>query len=184
MSMNSDLLLIERLHHLDEDSLGEVYDRYSLELFRYAWRLLGDSDLAEECVAGTFSRFLQALSRQNGPVQSVRAYLYRVAHNWITDYYRRGAQSLFPLDDELSADFAADPCLEVAQKLEQEEVRQALAILTAEQRQVIVLRYLEGWQFEEISDALGKPVGAIKALQHRGLCALRRLLLERHEVVL
>jgi RNA polymerase sigma-70 factor (ECF subfamily) len=184
MSMNSDNGLIEQLHRLDEGALAEIYDRFSPELFRYAWRLLGEADLAEECVAETFSRFLQALARQNGPVQSVRAYLYRVAHNWITDHYRRGAQSLLPLDDELSGDFAADPCLEVAHKLEQDEVRRALAILTAEQRQVIVLRYLEDWRLEEISDALGKPVGAIKALQHRGLCALRRLLLERHEVVL
>ncbi len=72
MNMIPDERLIERLHHLDEGALGEVYDRYSPELFRYAWRLLGDSDLAEDCVAETFSRFLQALARHNGPVQSVR----------------------------------------------------------------------------------------------------------------
>jgi len=181
--MNADDLLIERLHNLDEDALGEVYDRYSPELFRYAWRLLGDADLAEECVAETFSRFLQALARQNGPVQSVRAYLYRIAHNWVTDYYRRNSQPLLALDDETCADFGSDPRLAVARKLEQEEVRRALAILTAEQRQVIVLRYLEGWSLEEISHTLGKPVGAVKALQHRGLCALRRLLVKHFEAV-
>ena len=113
----------------------------------------------------------------------MRAYLYRVAHNWVTDYYRRNSQPNPPLDVEMRADCRLEPHQEVDLKLEQEEVRQALASLTADQRQVIVLRYLEDWQFEEISQAIGKPIGAVKALQHRGLCALRKLLIERLEVV-
>ena len=181
--MFPDDLLLERLHCLDKQALAEVYDRHSPELFRYAWRMLGDSDLAEECVAETFSRFLQALTRQNGAVRSVRPYLYRVAHNWITDYYRRNSQLILPLDVEMRADCRLEPHQEVDLKLEQEEVRRALAGLTADQRQVIVLRYLEDWQFEEISHAIGKPIGAVKALQHRGLCALRRLLVKHLEVI-
>ena len=65
---------------------------------------------------------------------------------------------------------------QVAERVEQGNVRRALAMLTPEQRQVIVLKFLEEWENEEIAQVLGKPVGAIKALQHRALNTLRRLL--------
>src|SRR3990172_2037020 len=50
----------------DDGALGEIYSRYSTELYRYAVRLLGDVHLAEDCVAETFSRFLQALAASGG----------------------------------------------------------------------------------------------------------------------
>jgi RNA polymerase sigma-70 factor (ECF subfamily) len=55
-------------------------------------------------------------------------------------------------------------------------VRSALFHLTPDQRQVILLRYVEGWELEEIARAVQKPVGAVKALQHRAVARLRRLL--------
>src|SRR3989304_10500490 len=81
------LLLGARMY--DDGALGEIYSRYSTELYRYAVRLLGDVHLAEDCVAETFSRFLQALGRGRGPQAYLRAYLSRVAHTWIVDYFRR-----------------------------------------------------------------------------------------------
>jgi RNA polymerase sigma-70 factor (ECF subfamily) len=64
---------------------------------------------------------------------------------------------------------------------EQEEVRAALAHLTPDQRQVVLLKYLEGLENEEIAAALGKPLGAVKSLQHRALAALRRILVRAEE---
>ena len=87
--MIPEVSLLEQVKRYEEPALIEVYDRYSPEIFRYASRLLGDRDLAEDCVSDTFSRFLTALKHGNGPQQHLRAYLYRVAHNWITDHYRR-----------------------------------------------------------------------------------------------
>jgi RNA polymerase sigma-70 factor (ECF subfamily) len=60
--------------------------------------------------------------------------------------------------------------------MELQQVRSALALLTPDQRQVIMLKYLEDWENEEIAQALNKPVGAIKSLQHRAIESLRRLL--------
>jgi RNA polymerase sigma-70 factor (ECF subfamily) len=60
--------------------------------------------------------------------------------------------------------------------MEFQAVSNALSKLTPDQRQVIVLRYLEGWELEDISSSLDKPIGAVKALQHRALGSLRRLL--------
>lgn len=171
--------LLKRIHQFDQQALGQVYDHYSPGLYGYAMRLLGDIDLAEECVAETFSRLLLALRNGGGPRDHLQAYLYRVAHNWMTDRWRRQPVPPMPLEENLHAAPAADPAHTMGQRIEQEHARAALACLTSEQRQVVVLKFLEDWSNEEIAYALGKPLGAVKSLQHRALAALRRILVER-----
>ena len=183
MRMDDEYTILKRLHDFEERALSEVYDTYSPGIYRYAWRLLGDEDMAEECVAETFSRFINALERGNGPRQHLKAYLYRVAHNWITDYYRRGAHTEISLDSDKHTDPDPDPLTKISDTMEQAELRSALRLLTPDQRQVILLRYLEDWQLAEIAQALEKPLGAVKALQHRGLNTLRRKLTRGNEVV-
>jgi RNA polymerase sigma-70 factor, ECF subfamily len=168
--------LLELVRGFDLAALGEIYDCYSPGLVRYATRLLGDSDLAEECVAETFSRFLRALHHGGGPRVSLQAYLYQVAHHWITDHYRRQPPPTSSLNESLASDLG-DPAQTAIENIEREQVRAALLRLTPEQREVIVLRYLEGWENAEVATLLDKPVGAIKALQHRALDALRRQVL-------
>jgi RNA polymerase sigma-70 factor (ECF subfamily) len=166
--------LLKRAHELEEQALAEIYDRWSAGLYKYSLRLLGQADLAEECVAETFSRFLKALKDERGPRDFLQAYLYRVAHNWITDFYRSNPDAFVPLDRELMADQDDEPSRAVFQEMESQELRSALKKLTADQRQVIVLKYIEDWENEEIAAALNKPVGAVKSLQHRALDSLRR----------
>lgn len=178
--MSSEKDLIQRARRFEEPALADIYDRYSPGVYRYAMRLLGDDKAAEDCVADTFLRYLQALAAGGGPQDHLQAYLYRIAHNWITDHYRRQPLPTLPLDDELLSD--DDDLLQVtSDRMEQTKVRGALRQLTSEQRRVIVLKYLEGWENEAVAQALEKPVGAIKALQHRALGALRRLLLPQKE---
>jgi RNA polymerase sigma-70 factor (ECF subfamily) len=176
MRASNDPLLLERARRFENEALAEIFDRYNAGIFRYAMRLLGDTDLARECMAETFSRFLNALRRGAGPSNYLQAYLYRIAHNWITDYYRSKTPPSLPLDPELRSDPAGDPPRVVADEMELQQVRSALTLLTPDQRQVIMLKYLEEWENEDIARALNKPVGAIKSLQHRAIEALRRLL--------
>ncbi len=175
--------LLKEARAWDMDALALIYDQYSPALYRYAMRLLGDAYLAEECVAETFSRFLHALRRGGGPRRHLRAYLYRTAHNWITDRYRRRRPEMVALDPQRDVDPAPQPESRALHREEQARVRAALMRLTPAQRQVVVLRFLEGWSLAETAQAVGKPVGAVKALQHRALAALRRTL-ERDEETL
>jgi RNA polymerase sigma-70 factor (ECF subfamily) len=165
----------------DKQDLVQVYEQHSPGLFRYAYRLTGDKDLAEECVSETFSRFLHALRDGGGPNENLRAYLYRVAHNYITDQYRRQPPPPLALEADLHADDGANPVHLMAQNLESERVRRALLQLPTDQRRVIMLRVLEDWSHDEVSAALGKTVEATRALQHRALAALRRLLMEEED---
>lgn len=75
-----------------------------------------------------------------------------------------------------------DPVQGAVENIDREQVRAATLLLTPEQRQVVVLKYLEGWDNEAVAAQLKKPVvGSIKALQHRALDTLRRILLPARE---
>jgi len=175
--MTAEQILLQQAHNFDLESLAEIYDTCSPGVYRYAMRLLGNDDLAEECVSETFQRFLVALKNNGGPADHLQAYLYRIAHNWITDQYRR-QPLILELSESLS-DESDNPARIALERINQQQVRAALLRLTSEQRQVIVLRFLEGWDNDETARIMDKPVGAIKALQHRALETLKRMLLPR-----
>jgi RNA polymerase sigma-70 factor (ECF subfamily) len=161
----------------DKEALVEIYERYNSEIFRYGYRMLDDPDLAEDCVADTFHRFLIAV-RSGTSIENIRAYLYRIAHNWITDHYRRRPPLTLPLDENLHSAQEGNPSHLVGQELDRQRVRSALLRLPAEQRQVIELRFMENWSHIEVADALGKTVEATRALQYRAVEALRQILAE------
>jgi RNA polymerase sigma-70 factor (ECF subfamily) len=168
--------LLRQARSLDQRALAEIYNTYSTELYGYALRLLGDPDIAEDCVAETFTRFLKALHTGKGPDKYLRAYLYRIAHNWIADSYRGSPQECLALEESMENTQSRRVEVQVDQNLLAAELRNALFQLTPDQRQVIMLVFIEGWQKAEVAAALGKPVGAVKSLQHRALKTLKRIL--------
>jgi RNA polymerase sigma-70 factor (ECF subfamily) len=182
MKKFSEKQLIKYAKEFNTTALGEIYDLYSPELYRYAMRLLDNDDRAEECVSEVFSRFLSALRRGKGPENFLKAYLFRIAHNWITDYYR-GMESRLEEISEENPQMASDEITsrQVEKNEEAQQVRAALLRLTPDQRQVIILKFYEGWRHQEIAETLQKPVGAVKALQHRAISALRRYLAGNEE---
>jgi RNA polymerase sigma-70 factor (ECF subfamily) len=168
--------LLQLAKQYDQEALVEIYDLYSPALYRYAVRLLNNPDLAEDCVAESFSRLLSALRKQGGPRQNLRAYLYRIAHNWITDQYRNPIHQEAVEDFDQQVDPASTTSQLVDERLERERVRKAILRLTPDQRQVIALKFFEGWSNAEVARSLNKPLGAVKSLQHRALRSLRQAL--------
>ncbi|MDO9300654.1 MAG: sigma-70 family RNA polymerase sigma factor [Anaerolineales bacterium] len=169
--------LLTQAGQFDSRALAEIYDLYSPRLYRYAMRLLGDDSTAEDCVSETFSRFLKALQAGKGPRDYLQAYLFRTAHNLVVDHYRRHAERP---TEELTEDLPhAENTEDTADhNLRQSRVRAALHKLTEDQQQVVSLKFLEGWENEEIARALNKPIGAVKSLQHRALAQLQKILLD------
>ncbi len=163
---------------ITREELIAIYEENSPGIYRYAVRLLGDVSLAEDCVSETFSRFLGAIQRGGGPQENIRAYLYRVAHNWVTDYYRRQPLPEMDIDDHEPVEPGSNPALEVAEMMEKERVRTAILRLPAEQQQIIQLRFLENWSHEEVAQVLGKSTDATRSMQYRAIGSLRRMLME------
>lgn len=167
--------LLVQAKQLEPCALAEIYDLYSPRLYRYAIRLLGDACIAEDCVAETFSRFLQALQKGKGPRDYLQAYLFRAAHNFIVDHYRHQQPECILDDDTPDCENTEE---NASLNIRQHHVRAALLELTKDQGQVIALKFLEGWENEEIARVLNKPVGAVKSLQHRALAHLQKILLD------
>lgn len=172
-------MLLEQVQRWDEAALAEVYDTYAPAIYRYAYRHLGSSDSAQEIVADTFHRFLVALKRGAGPEQELSAWLYRVAHNLITDFYRRESiRGTVEIDENMPSG-ALQTEATALQREEIGRIREAFQKLPSLQQQVINLRFGEELSLEEVSRITQKTVGAVKALQHRAIEALRKMLDEK-----
>lgn len=163
---------------ITKEDLIAIYEENNPGIYRYAVRLLGDSNLAEDCVSETFSRFLGVIQRGGGPRENIRAYLYRVAHNWVTDYYRRQPLPELEIEEHEPIEPGINPAVEVSDILERERVRAAILRLPAEQQQIIQLRFLENWSHEEVAQVLGKSTDATRSMQYRAIGSLRRMLME------
>jgi RNA polymerase sigma-70 factor (ECF subfamily) len=156
----------------DRKMVAELYEENSDALYRYAYRYLGDQDLAEECVADVFMHFIKRVQTETSYENNFRAYLYRSAHNWIVDRYRSGKHTLLQADEEIpDSDTNVEEGL--LQQIKVEKLKKALMRLPEEQRMVIELRYMENWSHKEVSSFLGKTVEATRALQHRSMVTLR-----------
>ncbi len=166
--------LLKRAKQFDIDALASIYDQHSQGIYRYAMRMLGDEMLAEDCTGETFHRFLGALRDRRGPDHNLQAYLYRTAHNWITDHYRKRKCQETPLDEDLK-DRQPEIAFLAQDQIDQQRVRSFIIELTPDQRQVILLKYYEGWENNEIASALNKPVGAVKSLLHRAIIRLKKI---------
>ena len=179
--MNVKTMLVADVETPTKQDLIEIYEQHNPGIYRYAIRLLGDKTTAEDCVSETFSRLLQAIRRGGGPTENVRAYLYRVAHNWITDFYRRQPLPEVSMEIDEQVEPGSNPAAKVSEAMERERVRVSLLRLPSEQQQIIQLRFLEDWSHEEVAQVLGKTVDATDSMQYRALVSLRRMLIEDEE---
>jgi RNA polymerase sigma-70 factor (ECF subfamily) len=175
----------------DEAALSELYDRYAPKMYAYIYRRVGDAQVAEDLTGELFVRVLQAIQNGQSWQQSLRAWLYRIAHNLVIDTFRRrpasGDTSLDLLDETLQTEAGNgssagelnrldDPVYWVDKLDDQSRLASALHQLTPEQQQVLSLRFGEGLRTRQVAEIMDKTVGAVEALQRRALAALKRLL--------
>ncbi len=174
--MTNERTLLERARQYDEAALGELYDRYAPRIYAYIYRRVGDAYLAEDLTGDVFVRMIQAVQAEHLWHTSFQAWLYRIAHNLVVDYYRRRPPvTELELDERLVA-AEDDPASAVAERLSHRSLRAAISRLTSDQQQVLALRFGEGMKAREAAEVMNKSTGAIEALQHRALATLRRVL--------
>jgi RNA polymerase sigma-70 factor (ECF subfamily) len=177
MSDREQSTVVTRAQRGEVDAIGALYDQHQEAIFRYLWARLGERQAAEDLTGDVFMRMIGALPNYR-PSAPFRAWLYRIARNRLIDHYRRRAQSPLPLTHAEVKTAEADPITLAEHTLTIERLHRALAQLEEAQREVVALRFLSGLSLQETAAALDKTEAAIKALQHRGLAALRGLLME------
>jgi RNA polymerase sigma-70 factor, ECF subfamily len=168
--------LILRAKTYDPDALGTIYERYYQGIYRYVYYRVGDSSLAEDLTGDVFLKMLHGI--QSYSIQGVpfSAWLYRIARNRVIDHMRRQPEkSDLPLE-EARVESIASSDADLENALQREELLRAVQVLTADQRQVIILKFIDDLDNSTIAKVLGKTEGAVKSLQHRALDTLRHFI--------
>lgn len=166
--------LIERAKH-DAEAFGVLYERYVDRIYSYILYRVGDAREAEDLTARVFFRALARIRDYHQRGVPLIAWLYRIAHNLVANWYR---------DTSRRRDIRLDEALLVAEKragpehvAEQNDNARALQEvvrhLPAERQQVLILKYVEGLTNAQIAQVMGRSESAIKSLYHRTLLELR-----------
>jgi RNA polymerase sigma-70 factor (ECF subfamily) len=167
-----DAALIARAKR-DPRAFEPLYRRYAEPVYRYAYRRLGDHDAAADATSLVFTRVLAALPAYREGDGTFRSWLFRIAHNVITDHFRARPPNL-PLADVHVRDTDPSPEEIVIAAEEGDLLSALLARLTDNQRHVLELRRAE-LSGEEIAAALGCSHAAVRMLQHRAIERLRQI---------
>lgn len=159
-----------------QDAFADLWHQYSPAVCGYL-RGQGASD-PQETTSDVFLAVFRQLDRFEGDEGAFRALLYTVARRRLIDDYRaRGRRPLQTSWEVQDDDRTTDSAEETAMKmLGSDDAYDALAVLTSDQRDVLALRIFADLTVEQVSAVVGKPAGAVKALQRRGLEALRKRL--------
>ncbi|HYG59600.1 MAG TPA: sigma-70 family RNA polymerase sigma factor [Symbiobacteriaceae bacterium] len=170
-------LVVERAKR-DPDAFGRLYDVHFDRIYAYIYRKTGDRQAAEDLTSDTFMKALANIKNYRYTGQPFAAWLYRIAANVVTDYYRSRRIST-PLDEELSLQAPGTSPEEAALRLDdQQAVARAIQTLSPDQQDVILLRFSAGLRLKEIAQVIGKTEGAVKALMFRALGGLKGKLTE------
>ncbi len=168
--------LVARAKAGDHEAIGCLYERYAPQIRRYIAARVGDPALAEDICGDVFVKMLESIGRYEDRGWPFSAWLYRIAYARTVDVLRQARRRpALPLDESLIA--AHEPPDEaIMARIAYHEIKGVMGMLTSEQRLVLQLRFDEDRSLAEIAQSLGRTIGAVKALQHRGLARLAQVL--------
>lgn len=176
-SRKEEIELVRRAAAGAKDAFKELYEIYVDRLYRFILFRTNDPQLAEDLLSSVFLKAWENLGRFKTQQAPFGAWLFRIARNAIIDHYRVQKQHGPLSEAEHSiADPSEDVQAQVEQRAEIETILAAMARLTEEQREVLVLKLIEGLTTREIALAMNKSEGAVRALQMRGLQSLSEIL--------
>ena len=175
----NEILLISRARGGDRDAFGELVEQYRDNVYRLAYRMCGNAYDADEAAQEAFVAAWRALPNFRGDAK-FSTWLYRLTTNAAIDVMRREKRHQTVGDGEMIevADDADSPQETVERTEQQETVQKALATLSEEYREVLLLRYMEELDYAEIAEVLQLPSGTVKSRINRAKAALKAALLK------
>jgi RNA polymerase sigma-70 factor (ECF subfamily) len=170
--------LVTRAQEGDGEAFGQLYDRYVDTVFRFIYFRVNDRALAEDFTSETFLRALRRISSVNYQGRDIGAWFVTIARNIILDHMKSARHRLEITTNETPErkDRAASPEDAVIDLLTSERLMEAVRQLGDEQRECVMLRFIQGFSVSETAAVMGKNDGAIKALQHRAVRKLAELI--------
>jgi len=169
-------LLIAKAVDRDAEAFTELYDRNVVRVYRHIYYLVNDIREAEDLTAQTFLKAWEAIDRYKERGAPIIAWLLRIAHN-LTISFLRSRRDHGVLDEAfIDQKLHRNPEDAFEQSTDEASVRRALLNLRDEQRQVIMLRFVEEMDYRQVAAVIGKSVPAVRVIQHRALGNLRKIM--------
>lgn len=169
--------LLKRARRGDAEAFAALYRANVQAIFRYIFYRVSHAPLAEDLTGDVFIRALKGISTYQDQGKPFVAWLYRIAHDRVVDHYRQQKrQPETPLGDDVQLPVSSNMDAGVLRRQAARALREAIAELTTDQQQVIILRFIEGKRLEMVAQVMGKNANAIKQLQHRALATLAKQL--------
>lgn len=158
----------------DTEAFGELYTHHVTKIYRYVYYNVHNKERAEDITQEVFLKAWKAIGSCKGKEKTFSSWLYRIAHNLIIDKLRK-SQKQISHEAELPEDIR-DTSDRMEISLEQRDLLKVIDVLSPNQRQVILMKFIEDMDNREIAETMGKSTGAIRILQMRALETLRKTL--------
>jgi len=168
--------LLRRSAEGDEEAFVLLYRRYQGGIYRFAWRMTGSREAAEDVTQETFLVVVRGPNRYDETRGAFGAYLYGIARNLVGKRAGRERPFVALGDGEDALRSPADPTADLDRRQAVEAVRQAVLTLPEHYREVVVLAELQGLAYEEVAAAIGCPVGTVRSRLHRARALLAQRL--------
>ncbi|MGO4256510.1 sigma-70 family RNA polymerase sigma factor [Marmoricola sp. RAF53] len=172
------IALVELARGGDKEAFGQLYDHYQPSVYRFLYYRVGSMTLAEDLTAETFFRALRSMHSFRWQGKDFGAWLMTIARNLTADHFKAGRTRLEQTTEDMQTldSTTEGPELEVLSSLTNESLLRALGELPTEQRECLIMRFLQGLSIAETAEILGRSSGAVKQLQLRGVRNLAKLL--------
>jgi RNA polymerase sigma-70 factor (ECF subfamily) len=180
VDLKAEQKLIRAAQSGDDGAVAELYNAFVDKIYHYLFYRVESHEVAEDLTAEVFLRFVEGIGAYQDRNVPLLAWLYQIAHARLVDHYRQ--KPTVAIDEDLeSIEFSMEDDVdsELMTAYQQRNVQAALSKLKEDQRQVLVLRFIEGYNLQQTAEVVGKTVGAVKVIQHRALHILSQLLAQQ-----
>ncbi|MCD9200068.1 sigma-70 family RNA polymerase sigma factor [Aeromicrobium wangtongii] len=168
--------LVDLAKQGDADAFGQLYDHYVTGVFRFIYYRVGSRQLAEDLTSETFLRGLRAIQRFNWQGKDFGAWLTTIARNLVADHFKSSRSRLEIVSENIPerGNHAPSTEQEVLAHISNELLYQAVSALPTEQRDCILMRFIQGLSIAQTAAALDRSEGAVKQLQLRAVRSLAK----------
>ena len=171
--------LLKAARNLDKDALTAIFDLFSPALYRFTSRFINDPILADSIVADVFAQLIEEFGAGSGPRANLRPYLYKSTYRLVVEHLRDAHpdSSLNVVPNTHQTDKFILLQSQSDGRIPAQLLISAMnAELSADQRLIIILRFLEDFSLKETAEIIGRDVNNVKVIQSRGLAKLKKAL--------
>jgi len=174
-------VLVQQIKKGDEQAFAQFYNAYKAKIYAFIYFKVSDQEKAHELTNEVFMKAFRYLkNNESHKIENFQALLYKIARNLVIDFYRTRRQnvSLEAVSEIVSKE---DVSKRIDDKLNIEKVAKAVKQLPEDYREIIILRFIDGLSFSEISHSTGKSLGSCRMLVYRGIKKIKNIIINRRE---